>query len=227
MAKATCTVDGCDRPARTKGLCKPCYRRDYYLRNGERERANFKAWREANLQHEKARWAAYQEERWGEQWAASAAARAERLAADEKACTRCGAVKPKDDFHSDPRKLDGRYSWCKTCFNDHVLAMRDPVAEAARGAAYRATPRGRVKGLSRTGRYRAQKLATETERVDYAVVLAEHGMVCHICTEDIASLDDLHFDHVIPLSKGGPHAAENIRPSHALCNLRKGARLIA
>jgi len=52
-------------------------------------------------------------------------------------------------------------------------------------------------------------------------------MVCHICTEGIASLDDLHFDHVIPLSKGGPHAAENIRPSHALCNLRKGARLIA
>lgn len=52
-------------------------------------------------------------------------------------------------------------------------------------------------------------------------------MVCHICTEAIASLDDLHFDHVIPLAKGGPHAAENIRPAHAICNIRKSARLLA
>jgi hypothetical protein len=33
------------------------------------------------------------------------------------------------------------------------------------------------------------------------------------------------MDHVIPLSKGGPHIEENIRPAHAVCNLRKGARL--
>ncbi len=52
-------------------------------------------------------------------------------------------------------------------------------------------------------------------------------MVCHICGDAIPGLEELHFDHVIPLIKGGPHVAENVRPSHAGCNLRKGARLIA
>jgi len=75
------------------------------------------------------------------------------------------------------------------------------------------------------GRRRARKAATQTESVDLAQILARDGMVCHICTEPIDSLDDLHFDHVIPLAKGGPHIAENIRPSHAQCNMHKGARL--
>ena len=63
--------------------------------------------------------------------------------------------------------------------------------------------------------------------VDYVAILAEHGMTCHICREPIAGRADLHFDHVIPLAKGGPHHADNIRPSHALCNIRKGDRLMA
>jgi 5-methylcytosine-specific restriction endonuclease McrA len=62
--------------------------------------------------------------------------------------------------------------------------------------------------------------------VDYAAILAEHGMFCHICSMVIVDMSDLHMDHVIPLSLGGPHAAENIRPAHAICNLRKGARIV-
>jgi len=77
------------------------------------------------------------------------------------------------------------------------------------------------------GRRRARKAATQTEPVDLAQILLRDGMVCHICTEPIESMTDLHFDHVIPLSKGGPHIAENIRPSHAQCNMHKGSRLTA
>lgn len=61
--------------------------------------------------------------------------------------------------------------------------------------------------------------------VDFAAILAEHGMTCHICGGAIADRSDLHFDHVIPLSRGGAHSAENIRPSHAFCNQSKGARI--
>jgi len=35
----------------------------------------------------------------------------------------------------------------------------------------------------------------------------------------------LHLDHVIPLSKGGYDTIDNIRPTHGICNIRKGARL--
>lgn len=62
--------------------------------------------------------------------------------------------------------------------------------------------------------------------VDYAAILERDGMVCHICGGDIPSLSDLHFDHVFPLSKGGAHSYDNIKPSHASCNMRKGAKIL-
>ncbi|HMC70985.1 MAG TPA: HNH endonuclease signature motif containing protein [Mycobacteriales bacterium] len=74
---------------------------------------------------------------------------------------------------------------------------------------------------------RARKRGTQTERIDLAVVLAKHGMICHLCGDGIASLDDLHFDHVIPLARGGTHTYDNLRPAHATCNLRKGAAMPA
>lgn len=72
---------------------------------------------------------------------------------------------------------------------------------------------------------RALERATAVEPVDYAAILAEHGMVCHLCGAAIESRADLHMDHVIPLARGGPHVAENIRPSHRWCNQRKKDRL--
>lgn len=73
----------------------------------------------------------------------------------------------------------------------------------------------------------ALKLGSQVERVDYESILAEFGMTCHICRTPITTRDDLQYDHVIPLARGGPHIFENIRPSHAGCNRRKNARLMA
>jgi 5-methylcytosine-specific restriction endonuclease McrA len=56
-------------------------------------------------------------------------------------------------------------------------------------------------------------------------VLERDGMVCHVCAGSIADLSDLHFDHVIPLARGGAHHADNIKPAHALCNLRKSDKI--
>lgn len=37
--------------------------------------------------------------------------------------------------------------------------------------------------------------------------------------------DDVHVDHIIPLSKGGPHVADNLQILTATENMRKGAKL--
>jgi 5-methylcytosine-specific restriction endonuclease McrA len=66
-------------------------------------------------------------------------------------------------------------------------------------------------------------------------VIDLYGTKCHICNFEIdllcsrsAKKDNwefgLHIDHLIPISKGGPDTLENVRPSHAICNLRKGAK---
>lgn len=71
----------------------------------------------------------------------------------------------------------------------------------------------------------ARIVDTRTDPVDYAAVVERHGMWCYLCEQDITTLADLHLDHVIPLALGGPHTEDNLRPAHALCNQRKGARL--
>lgn len=82
---------------------------------------------------------------------------------------------------------------------------------------------------------RAKKRETNTEPYTVVQVLELYGEYCHICKEAIdleapraAYLgdlwqDSLHLDHVVPLSKGGTDTLDNIRPSHAQCNLRKSA----
>jgi 5-methylcytosine-specific restriction endonuclease McrA len=86
--------------------------------------------------------------------------------------------------------------------------------------------RNRELGRQANSVRKARMLAVQTEPVDYAAILAEHGMFCHICSLVIVDESDLHFDHVIPLALGGPHSQANIKPAHALCNLRKGASLL-
>jgi 5-methylcytosine-specific restriction endonuclease McrA len=98
----------------------------------------------------------------------------------------------------------------------------------ARRAQYRAWEKRNPEKVSlrdRQNKARRRAVIGSPDPVNYALILAEHGMVCHLCGQPIDGMADLHFDHVIPLARGGAHAAENIRPSHKRCNLRKGARL--
>lgn len=76
-------------------------------------------------------------------------------------------------------------------------------------------------------RRQALKRGGKVTKTDYAAIITEFGMVCHICGDGIPSMSDLHFDHVIPLAKGGSHTHENIKPSHAICNMQKHDKLLA
>lgn len=104
---------------------------------------------------------------------------------------------------------------------DYYARTRDQ--QRARVAAY--FKNNPLKKRESEGRRRARKLATTTAPVDYRVITERDRMVCHICLECVDAAD-LHFDHVIPLSKGGTHTMENIKVSHALCNLRKSDSLL-
>jgi 5-methylcytosine-specific restriction endonuclease McrA len=80
------------------------------------------------------------------------------------------------------------------------------------------------RGRERVARRKALIRSVTIEKVDYDAILARDGWVCHLCREKIDGREDLNFDHVVPLSRGGAHSMANISPSHALCNNRKGPR---
>lgn len=114
------------------------------------------------------------------------------------------APPPKPAFcaYGDCDKPPTAKGWCK---RHHKLVTRQGVEHEMR-------------------RY-ALKCGSQVGPVDYAAILAEFGMVCHICGGDIATRRELNFDHVIPLTRGGPHVQENIKPSHKRCNQQKCNKL--
>jgi hypothetical protein len=82
---------------------------------------------------------------------------------------------------------------------------------------------GAIQRASNLAFNRAQRCGVVVQQVDYTEVLRRHGMVCHICGEKIVNglglkPRDLSFDHVVPISKNGPHTYDNIKPAHFGCN---------
>lgn len=74
-------------------------------------------------------------------------------------------------------------------------------------------------------RRNARKRLATIEPVDFDEILERDGLWCYLCQSEVEP-DDIHFDHVVPLSKGGMHTMDNIRVTHSVCNLRKGDRLL-
>lgn len=142
-----------------------------------------------------------------------------------KYCKKCDTWLVPDDFPKCSRNRDGRYGYCRKCSNKRNKTWRQD--NKTKRTEYLATYRQlhllehRQYERKRT----AQKLKTAVGAVDYNKILERDGYICHLCGEGVER-SDLHFDHVIPLSKGGPHIEENIRVSHARCNLRKHDKIV-
>ena len=68
--------------------------------------------------------------------------------------------------------------------------------------------------------YRRHNIPESTKRE----VLHRDGCECYLCGRTMLD-GGLHFDHIIPVSRGGGNSADNIGVACAACNLRKGDRL--
>ena len=81
-------------------------------------------------------------------------------------------------------------------------------------------------------RRKARKLKNGFEFYTEKQVLEKYGTNCYLCGEPIDMNAPrsaktpgweygLHIEHVIDMAFGGPDTLDNVRPSHALCNLKK------
>lgn len=145
----------------------------------------------------------------------------------EKCCSVCKEVKPSDDFYRTNKHLDGLYSRCKDCHNERAAPGQ---------AKYRTVNQERVQGWLRewnrtnqearrviNHRRRAAKHAVESNftRKQWAALKEAYEHCCAYCGKPSQRLT---IDHVIPLSKGGPHTIQNIVPACNPCNSSKKDR---
>ncbi len=168
-----------------------------------------------------------------------------------KLCTVCKIEKPVDDFYKRTASKDGLSPICKNCrkvYRKNYYAANREASKLKTKEWTRANPdkarkavtswvednRERSREIKRAWdkrnpqirieatRRRQAKIAGATiEKVDYSVILERDNSVCHICKKHVIR-KDVHFDHVIPIFRGGDHSYENIKVAHSICNLKKG-----
>lgn len=113
----------------------------------------------------------------------------------------------------------------------------DPEAARAKDAAYyrrnpesfaAASRRWKAANPDKLRQYdeqrRARRAGATLGPVDFRALYAAHPD-CYLCGLPLTG--ETHMDHVIPLVKGGAHSMDNLRPTHATCNLSKGNRLLS
>ena len=154
-----------------------------------------------------------------------------------KVCNGCGVEKDLSAYHNRSDRPDGKETTCKECRTSkyrrkYTGIERDKQIEYSRqwrrnnpGYATRRYRKDRELGKAMSAARRAMKRGTSVGPVDYTAILQRDDMVCHICNEEVDAAD-VHYDHVIPLSRGGTHTEDNIKLSHSKCNLWKHARLM-
>jgi 5-methylcytosine-specific restriction endonuclease McrA len=55
-------------------------------------------------------------------------------------------------------------------------------------------------------------------------VIRRDGLWCGLCGGPVER-DDIHIDHIRPVSLGGKTVLANLQVAHSLCNLKKGNRV--
>ena len=135
-----------------------------------------------------------------------------------KWCPDCEQHLPREDFYRDVSSADGLYVRCKAC-------------QSVRHAAYYRTPAGRAsrKGCAHRRRARERELPTDgTGPRDWAAWAEElDDFTCHLCGGELKADDDVHWDHVDPISRGAKGTVlHNMHAAHAWCNLSRGNRPI-
>lgn len=153
----------------------------------------------------------------------------------QKYCKKCGAQQSVEYYHThleerqeyDRKKRDKEQrnaNWRKR-YQESYSQNPDYMATK-----YEGRERWRKENLIRVRayalRYMAKKRETTHDPVNYEDILLRDGFWCYLCEQDILPDQKLEFDHIIPLlprvgEPQGTHTAENIRPTHKICNRRK------
>lgn len=153
-------------------------------------------------------------------------------------CSKCGKVKPLEDFSRDKRGRWGRSSQCKACRKqyDHELHQKNKKKDNERASEWRKRNVERVQLTKRhwkqthpekirieNAKRRALKANAEGsyDETEWLELCAKYGNKCLRCGRTDRKLTP---DHVIPLSKGGTNWIWNIQPLCFFCNSGKKIR---
>jgi 5-methylcytosine-specific restriction endonuclease McrA len=191
--------------------------KEYRQQHPEKQRAYARKWREGNPERAREIWTSYRERNREKMRAATRAWY--RKYPDRVAALKARFRANRPNYHKEHyAKNRERYTEQGRAY---YAANQDRVKQRHQQYYFNNRDRHRVYWMRR----RARKAGATVGKVDFNLILERDGWICHICGGLIAR-EDLSFDHIIPLAKGGLHTNENLSPAHNNCNKGKGARLV-
>lgn len=219
---AACNGPECDRPVRARGYCRAHYRQ--FLKTGtvKKLRGSRKSCRVDGCgrpAHAKELCPKHYERVRANGMTETVRTETNRefqarMKRGEKTCADCEAVKPLEDFYRSSFTRDGRIYLCKSCVSAKQRDWHKSHREENRERAHvRRT-------LERSG-----------PGIDIDALWAASSGECPDCGIALireAEYPSKHFgsvDHMIPISKGGPHDQSNVRLTCLSCNFRKSAKM--
>lgn len=96
-------------------------------------------------------------------------------------------------------------------------------SEIQRALAYARGPGKSAKAARDSARFALTRGAPNAERFTLDEIYERDGRICHLCSKPVER-QQATMDHVIPVTKGGPHTRANVKLAHRGCNTRKGNR---
>lgn len=162
------------------------------------------------------------------------AGKPEYVPATERPLKRCYICKKEfprttEFFHANKANHDGLVSSCKVCtrlkVSAHQRAMpADKIRERNKQWRKNTVNGRRYQRRHLDKRYALTRGSTTAELIDRQTVWQRDKGVCHICNLP-CDIQAWQLDHIIPVSRGGPHTYDNVAVSHAECNNRKRDKL--
>ena len=172
---------------------------------------------------------------------------------DMKVCTKCNQELPAtlEYFYLDSQKKDFLYSSCKQCkaVNDKEYQTKNKDSVSLKNKQYYIKNADQIKKKSlqykkdypessRRSWHKREALKKENMYEFYTEkeVFETYGTNCYLCDMPINLQvsgqagsnpqwrSGLHIEHFVSSVKGGSTTLENLRPSHAWCNLSKGIK---
>ena len=137
----------------------------------------------------------------------------------------CGEVKPLSEFGKCSDYSDGLNPRCKSC--NKAGARRWYENNPDRALRYRESRREHTRLYG--GALRAEAAGVRVDEFTWPDLLdywSDNSIPpdqCYLCGEfgKYEGREGLHFDHVVPIARGGAHSMDNLRPACSSCNLMK------
>ena len=149
-----------------------------------------------------------------------------------KRCPACEQHKPLDAFNKADKRPDGKRIYCRECESAKNRAWAARNRDREKERTRRWAQENREKVVSYTLKWQKQNLdkcrynvaARRARQRDNGVFTItgreKKALLAQPCAE-CGSTENIHIDHIIPVSRGGRHSIGNLQALCASCNISK------